>query len=80
MKNPKALVSKKRTTHSNRPIAGRDCRAQVSLDNADTVIEERYNKISYCAEALDALLVDLFLEAHPCAPREIVLDPKSLKS
>ncbi len=39
VKNPKALVSKKRTPHSNRPIAGRDCHAQVSLDNADTVID-----------------------------------------
>jgi len=35
---------------------------------------ERYNKINYSAEALDELLVDLFLEAHPRAPREIVLD------
>jgi len=35
---------------------------------------ERYNKISYSAEAIDTLLVDLFLEAHPRAPREIVLD------
>jgi len=32
------------------------------------------NKISYSAEAIDTLLVDLFLEAHPRAPREIVLD------
>ena len=35
---------------------------------------ERYNKISYSPEALDELLVDLFLEAHRQAPREIVLD------
>ena len=35
---------------------------------------ERYNKISYSAEALDTLLVDLFMEAHPGARREIVLD------
>src|SRR5713101_3953080 len=39
VKNPKALVSKKRTPHGNRPIAGSDCHAQVSLDNAETVIE-----------------------------------------
>src|SRR5207248_3755802 len=31
-------------------------------------------KISYSPEALDELLVDLFLEAHRQAPREIVLD------
>jgi hypothetical protein len=35
---------------------------------------ERYNKISYSTEALDTLLIDLFLEAHPRAPQQIVLD------
>jgi hypothetical protein len=35
---------------------------------------ERYHKINYSAAALDELLVDLFLEAHARAPREIVLD------
>src|SRR5438045_4945203 len=34
----------------------------------------RYNKISCSPAAIDALLVDLFLEAHRQAPREIVLD------
>jgi hypothetical protein len=46
----------------------------LELTPAGSPAGERYNKISYCAEALDALLVDLFLEAHSRAPREIVLD------
>lgn len=33
----------------------------------------RYHKITYSSEALDALLVGIFLEAHTQPPREIVL-------
>ena len=35
---------------------------------------QRYHKISYSAESIDRLLVDLYLEAHSVAPDEIVLD------
>ncbi len=35
---------------------------------------DRYHKISYSAEQLDTLLVDIFLEAHATALAEIVLD------
>ena len=35
---------------------------------------DRYHKISYAAERLDALLVDIFLEAHTKPPAEVVLD------
>jgi hypothetical protein len=34
----------------------------------------RYHKISYSAEAIDALLTDLFIESHRTAPEEVVLD------
>jgi hypothetical protein len=34
----------------------------------------RYKKISYRAEAIEALFVDIFLEAHPSPPDEIVID------
>jgi hypothetical protein len=34
----------------------------------------RYHKISYSAEAIDRLLVDLYIESHSVAPAEIVLD------
>ncbi len=46
----------------------------MELTPAGSPAAERYNKISYSGEALDELLVDVFLEAHPRAPREIVLD------
>jgi hypothetical protein len=56
------------------PLAGKSTLNRLELIPAGSPDAERYNKISYSAEALDALLVDLFLEARPCAPREIVLD------
>jgi hypothetical protein len=34
----------------------------------------RYHKITYSTEGLDALLVELFLEVYMRAPRQIVLD------
>jgi hypothetical protein len=56
------------------PLAGKSTLNRLELTPEGSPAAERYNKISYSAEALDALLVDLFLEAHPRAPREIVLD------
>ena len=56
------------------PLAGKSTLNRLELTPAGSPAAERYNKISYSAEALDELLVDLFLEAHPRAPREIVLD------
>jgi hypothetical protein len=56
------------------PLAGKSTLNRLELTPLGSPAAERYNKISYCAEALDELLVDLFLEAHNKAPREIVLD------
>ncbi len=56
------------------PLAGKSTLNRLELTPAGSPAVERYHKISYSAEALDGLLVDIFLEAHPCAPREIVLD------
>ena len=35
---------------------------------------DRYKKITFWRDAIDDLLVDVFLEAHTAAPEEIVLD------
>jgi len=56
------------------PLAGKSTLNRLELTPAGSPAAERYNKISYSAEAFDTLLVDLFLEAHPHAPPEIVLD------
>jgi Transposase DDE domain group 1 len=56
------------------PLAGKSTLNRLELTPVGSPATERYNKISYSAEAIDELLVALFLEVHPRAPREIVLD------
>jgi len=56
------------------PLAGKSTLNRLELTPTGSPAAERYNKISYSAAALDELLIDLFLESHPRAPREIVLD------
>jgi len=56
------------------PLAGKSTLNRMELARANSALTERYHRITYSAQALDALLVDIFLEAHPEPPREIVLD------
>ena len=53
------------------PLAGKSTlnRLELSRETAS-----RYHKISHAPAAIEALFVDLFLEAHETAPEEIVLD------
>jgi hypothetical protein len=44
------------------------------LEHAPVSDGERYHKIGHVPEAIEALLVDVFQEAHQRPPREIVLD------
>jgi hypothetical protein len=53
------------------PAAGKSTLNRLELSRPEP---SRYKKISYLAEAIEALLVELFLEAHPVAPEKIVLD------
>lgn len=54
------------------PLAGKSTLNRLELTPTDE--PHRYHKITYSAEALDALLVEIFLEAHAQPPQEIVLD------
>ncbi len=56
------------------PLSGESTLNRLELTPAGSAAAERYHKISYSSEALDTLLVDLFLEAYRRAPQEIVLD------
>ncbi len=56
------------------PLAGKSTLNRLELTPAGSPLPERYHKITYSAEAMDALLVDIFLEAHPRPPQQIVLD------
>jgi hypothetical protein len=55
----------------NEPLAGKSTLNRMELG---TGINSRYKKITFWKEAMDALLVKVFLEAHQSAPAEIVLD------
>jgi Transposase DDE domain group 1 len=54
------------------PLAGKSTLNRLELTPARE--PHRYHKINYCSEALDALLVEIFLEAHSQPPQSIVLD------
>ena len=54
------------------PLAGKSTLNRLELSVAERTT--RYHKIGHQPEALERLFVDLFLEAHRKAPRQIVLD------
>ena len=54
--------------------AGKSTLNRLELTPADADAQARYKKIVYSPEAMDRLLVDLFLESHNQAPQRVVLD------
>ncbi len=56
------------------PLAGKSTLNRMELTPAGSPLAERYHKISYSSAAIDELLVQIFLEAHPKPPQRIVLD------
>ena len=67
-----ALRSGKRKLEE--PLASKSTLNRLELTPAGSPLDDRYHKITYSTEARDALLVDIFLEAHAKAPRQMVLD------
>src|SRR5437763_9740203 len=53
------------------PLAGKSTLNRLELSRPEPT---RYHKISYDAAAVEALFVDLFLDAHLAAPPQITLD------
>jgi hypothetical protein len=53
------------------PAAGKSTLNRLELSRPEPT---RYHKIGHDPAAIEALFVDVFLEAHPTAPDEIVLD------
>jgi hypothetical protein len=53
------------------PLAGKSTLNRMELGAG---IHDRYKKITFWKEAVDELLVKVFLEAHPNTPAEIILD------
>jgi len=61
------------STDMDQPLAGKSTLNRLEL-GADPKVQDRYKKVHYDAEALDRLLVNIFLEAHAEPPEEIVID------
>jgi hypothetical protein len=53
------------------PVAGKSTLNRLELSREEPT---RYHKIAYEGAAIEKLLVDLFLEAHRSAPKQIILD------
>jgi hypothetical protein len=53
------------------PLAGKSTLNRLELSRAEPT---RYHKISHDPAAIESLFVDLFLDAHKKAPKQIVLD------
>ena len=67
-----ALMAGKRKMEE--PLAGKSTLNRLELTPTGSPLDDRYHKITYSSEALDGLLVDIFLESYAKAPRQIVLD------
>src|SRR5271168_5189892 len=55
----------------DQPLAGKSTLNRMELGTGGN---ERYKRITFWKEALDELLVKVFLESHSTAPEEIVVD------
>jgi hypothetical protein len=55
------------------PLAGKSTLNRLELAG-ESGEEDRYKKVHYAAEAIDSVLVEVFLEAHSQPPQEIVID------
>lgn len=53
------------------PLAGKSTLNRMELGNG---MPNRYKKITFWRDAIDDLLLDVFVEAHSSAPEQIVLD------
>jgi hypothetical protein len=66
--------SRARKRDRGKALAGKSTLNRLELTKAEVEKKERYKKIALDMEAVDRLLVEIFLESHPTPPREIVID------
>jgi Transposase DDE domain group 1 len=67
-------ADRRRARDKGYALAGKSTLNRLELTPSDATAASRYKKIVARAEAMDELLVELFLQAHERAPAEIVLD------
>jgi len=66
--------SRARERDQGKALAGKSTLNRLELTGEVVSAEERYKKIVMDQEAVDRMLVEVFLQAHRDAPQEIVLD------
>ncbi len=55
-------------------LAGKSTLNRLELSEKEVSASERYKKIAMDSDAVDRVMVDIFLEAHRRGPRQIILD------
>jgi hypothetical protein len=65
---------RRRPEDKGKPIAGKSTLNRLELTQADTGPDHRYKKVVMDFEAVDRLLVDVFLKSHDPQPEQIILD------
>ncbi len=70
-RNDPLLVVLTGKSEPRKPLAGKSTLNRLELSTSEP---SRYKKVECDTAALDRLLVDLFLEAHPAPPARIVID------
>jgi len=65
---------RKRERDRGHALAGRCTLNRLELTPADAAVDDRYAKIVHDGEAIERLLLDLFVESFREAPAEVVLD------
>lgn len=65
---------RERERDKGRPLAGSSTLNRLELTTPESAAADRYKKIAADPASLDRLLVEVFIESHKQAPREIWLD------
>ena len=67
-------AGRRRAADRGRPLAGKSTLNRLELSVLEAAARHRYKKVVADTAAMDALLLELFVEAHETPPAEIVLD------
>lgn len=73
-KNDPTGMDRKAVKDQGKPLAGKSTLNRLELTPPSATAKSTYKKVILSPESVDDLLVDVFLEAHPKIPEEIILD------
>ena len=66
--------NRRKTSDRGKALAGKSTLNRLELTKADATRQERYKKIVMHEEKIDRWMVDVYIDSHPSAPDQIVLD------